>query len=82
MATKVTSESVTLSAVPVPEFDRAVDKHELPVVVIDGSTHWKRWWTDLYVYRGALQSLMGRNVRSRYKQAVLGMAWAVIQPAV
>lgn len=53
----------------------------LPVVVIDGSAHWKRWWADLYLYRGALYSLAWRNVRSRYKQAGLGMLWAIIQPA-
>jgi len=82
MSSKVTSESVTLPAVSIPEVDGVADKHELPVVVIDGSANWKRWWADLYLYRGALQSLMRRNVRSRYKQAVLGMTWAVIQPAV
>ena len=54
----------------------------LPVVVIDGSAHWKRWWADLYLYRGALYSLAWRNIRSRYKQAGLGMLWAIIQPAV
>jgi lipopolysaccharide transport system permease protein len=53
-----------------------------PVVIIDGSAHWRRWWADLYHYRGALYSLAWRNVRSRYKQAGLGMLWAIIQPAV
>lgn len=53
-----------------------------PVVVIDGSAHWKRWWADLYLYRGALYSLVRRNIRSRYKQAGLGMLWAVLQPAI
>jgi lipopolysaccharide transport system permease protein len=55
---------------------------DLPVVVIDGSTHWRRWWVDLHLYRGALYSLAWRNIRSRYKQAALGMAWAIVQPAV
>ena len=54
----------------------------LAVVVIDGSTHWTRWLADVYQYRGALYSLAWRNVRSRYKQAVLGMSWALIQPLV
>ena len=53
-----------------------------PVVVIDGSAHWKRWWADLYLYRGALYSLVWRNIRSRYKQAGLGMLWAILQPAI
>lgn len=58
------------------------EQKALPVVVIDGAAHWSRWWADLYLYRGALYSLAWRNVRSRYKQAGLGMLWAVIQPAV
>jgi lipopolysaccharide transport system permease protein len=55
---------------------------ELPVTVIDGSASWKRWWADIRLYRGALYSLAWRNVRSRYKQAALGMSWALIQPIV
>lgn len=51
-------------------------------VVIDGSAHWRRWVADLSLYRGALYSLAWRNVRSRYKQAGLGMLWAVLQPTV
>ena len=64
---------------------RATDEQPtdgVPVIVIDGSSSWRRWFADLYVYRGALQSLAWRNVRSRYKQAALGMTWAVVQPAV
>jgi lipopolysaccharide transport system permease protein len=68
--------SVEMSSQPAPEQD------DRPLVVIDGSAHWKRWWADLYVYRGALYSLAWRNVRSRYKQAGLGMLWAIVQPAV
>ena len=60
----------------------AAHSREASAVIIDGSTHWRRWWRDLYDYRGALQSLAWRNVRSRYKQAVLGMSWALLQPAV
>jgi len=50
--------------------------------MIDGSYAWRRWFADLIVYRGALQSLAWRNIRSRYKQASLGMTWAIVQPAV
>jgi lipopolysaccharide transport system permease protein len=56
--------------------------HEPPTVVIDGGAHWRRWFADLSLYRGALRSLAWRNVRSRYKQAVLGMSWALVQPLV
>ena len=55
---------------------------EPPVVRIDSTAQWSRWVADVRQYRGALYSLAWRNVRSRYKQAVLGVAWALIQPAV
>jgi lipopolysaccharide transport system permease protein len=54
----------------------------LPLVIIDSSPRWSRWVSDIRLYRGALYSLAWRNIRSRYKQAVLGMSWALIQPAV
>jgi lipopolysaccharide transport system permease protein len=58
------------------------DTDDRPVVVIDGSTHWSRWLADVRQYRGTLYSLAWRNVRSRYKQALLGMSWAVLQPTI
>lgn len=55
---------------------------DLPLVIIDGATHWTRWLADLRQYRAALYSLAWRNIRSRYKQALLGVSWALIQPIV
>lgn len=78
--------TVEQATVPTPatkevgEPDRT--SREKPVIVIDGSAHFKRWCSDIRLYRGALYSLARRNIRSRYKQAALGMAWAVIQPAL
>jgi lipopolysaccharide transport system permease protein len=40
------------------------------------------YWEDLWVYRDLLGFLTLRDVRVRYKQTVLGVAWAVIQPVV
>lgn len=39
-------------------------------------------WSELYQYRELLWFLTWRDVKARYKQAVLGMAWAVIQPLI
>jgi len=54
---------------------------ELPVIVIRPS----RGWVSLelgrvWEYRELLYFLTWRDIRVRYKQAVLGVAWAVIQP--
>ena len=64
------------------DIERATGGADLPIIIIDGSGQWSRWLADVRQYRGALYSLVWRNVRSRYKQALLGMSWAVIQPAV
>jgi lipopolysaccharide transport system permease protein len=40
------------------------------------------YWRDLWRYRDLLGFLTLRDIRVRYKQTVLGVAWAVIQPVV
>lgn len=52
-----------------------------PLVVIEPS---KRWvavdFRDLWAYRELLYFLTWRDVKVRYKQTVLGIAWAILQP--
>ena len=40
------------------------------------------YWADLWNYRELLGFLAWRDVKVRYKQATLGIAWAVVQPAI
>ena len=61
---------------------QAGETRSTDTLIIDTSTPWARWCRDLLMYRGALYSLAWRNVRSRYKQAALGISWAVVQPLV
>jgi lipopolysaccharide transport system permease protein len=42
----------------------------------------RAYWTDLWHYRELLGFLAWRDVKVRYKQAALGIAWAVVQPAI
>lgn len=42
----------------------------------------RNYWRDLWRYRELLGFLALRDVRIRYKQTVLGVAWALIQPVV
>ncbi len=37
-------------------------------------------WRELYEYRGLLWALSIRDIKVRYKQTMLGAAWAIIQP--
>jgi lipopolysaccharide transport system permease protein len=40
------------------------------------------YWRDLWRYRELAGFLAWRDIKVRYKQAALGIAWAVLQPAV
>jgi len=54
---------------------------EEPLVVIEPSKSWVALnLRDLWAYRELLYFLTWRDVKVRYKQTVLGAAWAIIQP--
>ena len=55
---------------------------ELPELVIEAGRAERHYWRDLWRYRELLGFLAWRDIKVRYKQAVLGIAWAVIQPAI
>jgi len=42
----------------------------------------RHYWRDLWRYRELLGFLAWRDIKVRYKQTVLGAAWALIQPAI
>ena len=60
----------------------SAEETERIVQVIDGRLSIAMWCRDLWRFRGVLAALCVRDIRSKYKQAVLGIAWAVIQPTV
>jgi len=51
-------------------------------LVIEAGRAEQNYWRDLWRYRELLGFLAWRDLKVRYKQAVLGVAWAVLQPAV
>jgi lipopolysaccharide transport system permease protein len=51
-------------------------------LVIEAGRADRHYWRDLWRYRELLGFLAWRDIQIRYKQTVLGVAWAVIQPAV
>jgi lipopolysaccharide transport system permease protein len=68
------------SVIP-PEGAHAVDAHERVETVIQPRPGWISInWRELYEARELLYFLVWRDVAVRYKQTVLGVAWAVLQP--
>jgi lipopolysaccharide transport system permease protein len=54
---------------------------EEPLVVIEPSKSWVALnLRDIWTYRELLYFLVWRDVKVRYKQTLLGAAWAIIQP--
>ena len=55
--------------------------HTTPELVIQPKKGWIAIdWAELFNYRELLYFLVWRDVKVRYKQTVLGFAWALIQP--
>lgn len=56
-------------------------ERKLPVTVIEPPKRWASLQlSELWAYRELLYFLIWRDVKVRYKQTVLGAAWAIIQP--
>ena len=53
-----------------------------PALILEAGRIERHYWHDLWRYRELLGFLAWRDIKVRYKQAVLGVAWAVIQPAI
>jgi lipopolysaccharide transport system permease protein len=54
----------------------------IPEVILEAGRADARYFPDLWHYRELLGFLAWRDIKVRYSQAVLGIGWAVIQPAV
>lgn len=52
-----------------------------PLVLEPGGAD-KRFWRDLWHYRDLLMFLVWRDIAVRYRQTLVGVAWAILQPAV
>ncbi|WP_438482701.1 ABC transporter permease [Oleiharenicola lentus] len=51
-------------------------------LVLEAGRASRQYWSDLWRYRELAGFLAWRDIKVRYKQAALGVAWALIQPAV
>jgi lipopolysaccharide transport system permease protein len=69
---------MTMKNITVREPDRAVK-----VMLLDASQSEPLWdLTELWQHRELLYFLVWREVKVRYKQTVIGVAWAVFQPLI
>lgn len=60
----------------------AVASRDAATILIDSRWRSTSGWRDLWNYREALYFLTRRGVFLRYKQAVLGIGWAILRPTL
>tara|TARA_R110002096_G_scaffold285073_10_gene478912 strand:+ start:2902 stop:3729 length:828 start_codon:yes stop_codon:yes gene_type:complete len=53
-----------------------------PVTILEHGRAEKNYWRDLWHYRELFQVLAWRDISVRYKQTIIGVAWAVIRPVL
>jgi lipopolysaccharide transport system permease protein len=76
-----TAAEETLIAAPLPAGDGAIGHHEPLLTVIQARPGWQIVdFGEIWRFRELLYFLIWRDVKVRYKQTVLGAAWAVLQP--
>lgn len=51
-----------------------------PELIIEAGRTEKQYWQDLWHYRELFYTLAWRDIAVRYKQTVIGVAWALIRP--
>src|SRR5436853_5869655 len=51
-------------------------------LLIEPGRGFKHYWADLWRYRELFYILAWRDIQVRYKQTVIGVAWALIRPLV
>jgi lipopolysaccharide transport system permease protein len=49
-------------------------------IVIEQGRHERNYWRDLWRYRELFRVLAWRDLAVRYKQTIIGVAWAIIRP--
>lgn len=54
----------------------------MPEIILEAGKTEKHYWADLWRYRELFQVLAWRDLSVRYKQTVIGLAWALIRPVL
>jgi lipopolysaccharide transport system permease protein len=58
----------------------ADDFHRMNELILEAGRAERHYWRDLFRYRELFYILAWRDIAVRYKQTVIGVAWAVIRP--
>ncbi len=65
---------------PAPARDRKAPASGERLLVLEAGRTERNYWRDLWTYRELFAILAWRDLAVRYKQTVIGIAWAVVRP--
>jgi 23S rRNA (adenine2503-C2)-methyltransferase len=80
-AAEIVAQALHVDAVLRATAAPAGENPDAPEIVLEAGRSSAHYWKDLWRYRELAGFLAWRDIKVRYKQAVLGVAWAIIQPA-
>ena len=69
-----------LSATPKPDTGVAPAAPSQRHIVLEAGRAERNYWRDLWHYRELFAMLAWRDISVRYKQTVIGIAWAIVRP--
>ena len=67
---------LTIAMTPKDQANRTPER----VLVLEAGRAERHYWQDLWSYRELFAILAWRDIAIRYKQTVIGIAWAVVRP--
>lgn len=53
---------------------------ETTIIEVSADNNWRTYWSDIWRYRDLLYILSWRDLKVRYKQTLIGAAWALLRP--
>lgn len=74
-------EDMPTLTIPMTPKDKLTRIHER-VLVLEAGRAQQHYWRELWVYRELFAILAWRDLAVRYKQTLIGVAWAVIRPVL
>src|SRR5437899_9900880 len=75
------TQSSVDAARPAADEPKSIPASTIKLVIEPGMTA-KNYWRDLWHYRELVYFLAWRDIAVRYKQTAIGIAWALIRPAL
>jgi homopolymeric O-antigen transport system permease protein len=75
----ILSDRASVSPMTGPETRKGLSSNDYELVIEAGRTE-RHYWRDLWQYRELFSVLAWRDISVRYKQTVVGAAWAFIRP--